>query len=73
VQTGKEYAAIEQHEAAEACFAKATQYVHFLEDRLGDNGSDPSSRYDATSTLMDLYLDRAKTALHLNQKVSLNH
>ena len=70
LQTGQLYAELAEMEAAEACFAKATEYGSKLLGML--NGSPESAQLasEFIEGIVELHIDRARTAWALQQQVT---
>lgn len=72
MQTGKLWSQLEDYETAEACYAKAMEYVHFLLDLCSNSDRPQTSREECAAELFGLFLDRTAVAWQLQQKV-LSH
>lgn len=70
MQTGCEHARLEEHEAAEACFAKATEHRSHVCSMLDGLGLTTEQQSDFVVAYFRLFVDRAQNAWHLQQKVS---
>ena len=71
LQTGKLWAKFTDYETAEACYAKAMEYTHFLLDICVTAAQPQCFREECAAELFGLYLDRTATAWQLQQKVLL--
>lgn len=69
MQTGKLWADFKDYETAEACYAKAMEYVHYLMDLCNTADHPQSFKEECAAELFGLYLDRTEAAWQLQQKV----
>lgn len=69
MQTGKLWAEFKDYETAEACYAKAMEYAHYLLDLCNTADHPQSFKEECAAELFGLYLDRTAVAWQLQQKV----
>lgn len=72
MQTGKLWADFKDYETAEACYAKAMEYAHYLLDLCNTADHSQSFKEECAAELFGLYLDRTAVAWQLQQKVPLD-
>lgn len=69
MQTGKLWAEFKDYETAEACYAKAMEYAHYLLNLCNTADNPQSFKEDCAAEIFGLYLDRTSVAWQLQQKV----
>ena len=69
MQTGKLWAEFKDYETAEACYAKAMEYAHYLLDLCNTADHPQGFKEECAAELFGLYLDRTAVAWQLQQKV----
>ena len=69
LQTGKTHAEAGEHEAAEACYARAQEQSARLQRDLKGADVPQTQQCDSMAACMDLLIDRLTNAWALHQKV----